>query len=114
MISVAAARGMAESFMDQDLKWLSRHLPSDGTVDVSHQRAVQLEELIKSLPREQLPFTVGLFGNWGAGKTTVLATLAHRLGPDPTTRVVYFNAWKYASFMDPTSALVHKVLRCLV
>ena len=40
------------------------------------------------------PFTLGIFGNWGTGKTTLMRMVADRLG-GPDTPTVWFNAWRF-------------------
>jgi hypothetical protein len=52
-----------------------------------------------------------VFGGWGTGKTTFLAMLAAELERDNTYKVVYFNSWKYAGFMEIVPALIYKILQ---
>jgi KAP family P-loop domain len=41
-------------------------------------------------------FAVGIFGDWGSGKTTLMRTIARELEPEAATIVpVWFNAWRY-------------------
>ncbi len=44
------------------------------------------------------PFTIGLFGEWGSGKSSVLKTTQNLLEakPDYKYRFVTYDAWKYA------------------
>lgn len=50
-------------------------------------------QLIEASPR---PFTIGLFGKWGTGKSTIIETLRHKL--DKRQYVfVKFDVWKYES-----------------
>jgi KAP-like P-loop domain-containing protein len=41
------------------------------------------------------PLTVGLFGPWGVGKSSIIGALQKRLKGDPDTAFVYFDAWRY-------------------
>ena len=41
------------------------------------------------------PFTLGVFAPWGAGKTSVLKTLAEFMSGDDDTALVIFNVWRY-------------------
>ena len=44
------------------------------------------------------PFTIGLFGEWGSGKSSVLKTAQNYLEARPNSqyRFVTYDAWKYA------------------
>jgi len=53
--------------------------------------AENLRDIIKVCP---LPFTVGLFGKWGTGKTTILNLLRSRLVREKVP-VVNFDVWKH-------------------
>ena len=97
---------------DNDYEWLLGHADSvlaslGSRVQLAGQVARQLEERIST---GRLPYTLGVFGGWGTGKTTFLALLAKELRGRPDTSIVYFNAWKYAGFMEIVPALVYKIL----
>ena len=53
--------------------------------------ADNLRQIVVNCP---LPFTVGLFGKWGSGKTTILNILRKRLD-DVRMAVVNFDVWKH-------------------
>jgi tRNA A37 threonylcarbamoyladenosine biosynthesis protein TsaE len=60
-----------------DLHWLLTHVPVHDTPNLHNERVRDLTILIDELIyAERLPFTIGLFGDWGSGKTTFLAILA--------------------------------------
>lgn len=40
-------------------------------------------------------FAIGIFGEWGSGKTTLMRALEDRLKADPMVVTVWFNAWRY-------------------
>ncbi len=100
---------------DGDRNWLTQHIPPEGVPNIHVERARRLRHAIGKLIAEgRLPYTIGLFGTWGSGKTTFLAVLAQQLADEaPAGRepaIVYFNAWKYAGFMEIVPALIYKVL----
>ncbi len=55
--------------------------------------ADNLRQIVVNCP---LPFTVGLFGKWGSGKTTILNILRERLDDDKIA-AVNFDVWKHES-----------------
>jgi len=52
-------------------------------------------------PHTRTPLTLGVFGSWGSGKTSLMIQLRDRVAGDaapeqrPLHRTVWFNAWKY-------------------
>jgi len=42
---------------------------------------------------EALPFTIGIFGDWGSGKTTLMRMIQSQL--EDECKILWFNAWKY-------------------
>ena len=67
--------------------------------------------LNRRIENGQLPHTLGIFGGWGTGKTTFLALLAERFEKSSKHKVVYFNSWKYAGFMEIVPSLIYKILQ---
>lgn len=55
-----------------------------------------------------LPISIGVFGTWGTGKSTVLQLVEKRL-PDGKHAVVKFDAWLYQGFDDARAALMEVV-----
>ena len=51
-----------------------------------------LYRVIRDIPKP--PFTIGVFGEWGCGKTTLMEMVRDRLEQDGA-KTVWFNAWKY-------------------
>jgi KAP family P-loop domain len=46
--------------------------------------------------RESEPrFAIGIFGNWGSGKTTLMQAIQQQLAGDPDVITLWFNAWRY-------------------
>ena len=62
-----------------------------------------------------LPISVGVFGTWGTGKSTVLALAEKRLReakPEPI--IIKFDAWLYQGFDDSKAALMEVVAERLL
>jgi hypothetical protein len=99
---------------DSDLLWLRAYAPPKAVPALQDERIIQLIGLLdKMIASRRLPFTVGLFGGWGSGKTTLLSIMANRIlaKAGNNRKVIYFNAWKYAGFMEIVPSLIYKVLK---
>ena len=57
------------------------------------------------------PFTIGVFGEWGSGKTTMMKLLRAKLEAqtDKPVKTVWFNAWKYDGKEVIWNALIQSV-----
>lgn len=55
-----------------------------------------LAKVLSNSPKDT-PFTIGLFGEWGSGKSSIIKTVQHRLKKieDKEVQYVTFDAWKY-------------------
>ena len=62
---------------------------------------------------KNLPITVGLYGDWGLGKTSILKILEQELLKDNDTVAVYFDGWSFESFDDAKMALIQGIVDAL-
>ncbi|URJ43656.1 P-loop NTPase fold protein [Paenibacillus polymyxa] len=81
-------------------------------------------DLIRSVVTDPklLPVTLGVFGDWGSGKTSIMKMLEHDLNPDnypsdspekekyEKIAVLYFNGWLFEGYDDAKSALLSSIL----
>ncbi len=65
-----------------------------------------LVEVIRDPPRR--PFTIGIFAEWGSGKTTLMEMIQQSLISDEV-KTVWFNAWKYDSKEVIWNALIQQI-----
>lgn len=59
---------------------------------------------------KNLPLTIGLYGDWGSGKSSVLKILKEELDQDENTVVIYFDGWSFESFDDAKMALIQGIV----
>ncbi len=57
-----------------------------------------------------LPATIGAFGDWGGGKSSLLKMVEAELAKDKDTLVVSFNGWLFEGYEDARSALIGVIL----
>ena len=75
---------------------------SDNETDVD---LLQFKYLASSVTRiiktpQLLPTTVGVFGDWGSGKSSLLKMVQKELTSDPTLLCLSFNGWLFEGFED--------------
>jgi len=65
--------------------------------------------------KDLAPLTLGIFGPWGSGKTSLMQMLQNRIAEagetgGPKTKTLWFNAWRYEGREEAQSALIHAIL----
>ena len=58
-------------------------------------------------------FTLGVFGSWGSGKSSLMSMLKDRIdeeGKSRRVKTLWFNAWRYEGKEEIQPALIHAVL----
>lgn len=60
---------------------------------------------------DMLPVTVGLFGDWGGGKSSILKILQRDLSQDNGFAVIYFNSWVFEGYEDAKAAILSSLLK---
>src|SRR6266446_5406468 len=57
-----------------------------------------------------LPSTVGVFGDWGSGKSSLLRMVNNEVGKDPDLLCLSFNGWLFEGYEDAKTALMGIIL----
>lgn len=70
----------------------------------------RLQQILVTIIRDppRLPFTIGIFAEWGSGKTTLMQMIRDGLDADGV-KTVWFNAWKYDSKEIIWNALIQQI-----
>jgi len=57
-----------------------------------------VDTLLEVIERSETPFTIGLLGSWGSGKSSIVKTLQEHFHSDPKKQISFFiyDAWKYS------------------
>ncbi|SIS49944.1 KAP family P-loop NTPase fold protein [Belliella pelovolcani] len=75
---------------------------------------VHAELLINILNDESvLPITIGVFGDWGSGKSSILQIVKEEFEKedDKDSLCIYFNGWTFEGYDDAKAALLNSILK---
>ena len=70
-----------------------------------------LKEVVTN--EKNLPITIGLYGDWESGKSSILKILENELYQEEDVIVVYFDGWAFESFDDAKMALIQGIVDAL-
>ncbi|MCR8710997.1 KAP family P-loop NTPase fold protein [Aliarcobacter butzleri] len=57
-----------------------------------------------------LPLTIGVFGDWGSGKSSIMKMLEQKLKDNDKVLTIYFNSWLFESYEDAKVSLLENIL----
>lgn len=57
-----------------------------------------------------LPLTIGVFGDWGSGKSSIMRMLEKKLKDDKKVLTIYFNSWLFEGYEDAKVSLLENIL----
>lgn len=57
-----------------------------------------------------LPASIGIYGDWGSGKSSLMHMCIKKLEDDRKTKCLIFNGWLFESYSDAKSALLNSIL----
>lgn len=69
--------------------------------------------LIKFVSQTRTPITIGIQGEWGSGKTSLLNSIEHSFENDPTAKQIWINSWEYSLLSSPEESLLKIVNRII-
>jgi len=81
---------------------------SDNETSIDYLNYVEVSEIICDMVTDStlLPLSVGVYGGWGAGKSSVLQLVRRALESRNDTIVIEFDAWLYQGFDEAKSAMM--------
>lgn len=57
--------------------------------------------------------SIGIFGSWGSGKSTILELIKDELGKKDDVIIICFDAWLYQNYSDAKTSLLEIIQRKL-
>ena len=82
---------------------------TDDKLEFTSMAEVIEEVLLGTTP----PFTIGIFGEWGSGKTSLMKMIEKHLR-DKKVKTVWFNAWKYDGKEVIWNALIQSIFYTMI
>jgi len=85
---------------------------SDNETDVDLLQFKYLSTSITRIINSQdlLPTTIGVFGDWGSGKSSLLKMVENNISKDEKILTINFNGWLFEGFEDAKTALMGTIL----
>ena len=74
---------------------------------------IHSRSLIKFIQQTNTPITVGIQGEWGSGKTSLINSIYHEFERDPTFKQIWINSWEYSLLSTPEEALLKIINRII-
>lgn len=89
---------------------------SDNETNIDLLNNEAIAKTIVTLLREkpELPVTVGVHGDWGAGKSSVLEMIEASLNAQERVLCLKFNGWRFQGFEDAKIALIEGIVAGLI
>ena len=89
--------------------WSDKETAQDLLGYTAHARL--LKDVVTN--EKNLPITIGLYGDWGSGKSSILKILEEQLNNENDAVVIYFDGWSFESFDDAKMALIQGIVDAL-
>jgi Ni2+-binding GTPase involved in maturation of urease and hydrogenase len=91
------------------------HLADNETrVDLLNNEAIALTVIALLRERPDKPVTIGVHGDWGAGKSSVLEMIEAGLSNEQDVLCLKFNGWRFQGFEDAKIALIEGIVTGLI
>jgi hypothetical protein len=81
----------------------------ETAVDLLYYEAVA-KTVVRLVRSTKTPVTIGVHGDWGAGKSSVLSMVKGALEPDKKVVCVWFNGWTFEGFEDAKTVVIETIV----
>lgn len=87
---------------------------NETKVDLLNNEAIAstIIKMLRANPERAI--TLGVHGDWGAGKSSVLEMIEGALASDPKVLCIKFNGWRFQGFEDAKIALIEGIVEVLI
>lgn len=84
----------------------------DSEADIDFLNFNYLAEQVVEISKDEKlsPATIGVYGDWGSGKSTLMKMVKESLEADKNTLTVEFNGWLFEGYEDAKTALCGTIL----
>jgi len=88
---------------------------ADSESDVDYLNYSEVSEIICEMISDDLmlPISLGVYGTWGVGKSSILKLVQKDLEADRRNLIINFDAWLYQDFDEAKSALMTVIAKTL-
>ncbi|MEW6657233.1 MAG: Qat anti-phage system ATPase QatA [Thermodesulfobacteriota bacterium] len=87
---------------------------NETKVDLLNNEAIASTIVRLLRQRPESPVTIGVHGDWGAGKSSILEMISATLDQDKAVLCLKFNGWRFQGFEDAKIALIEGIVTGLV
>ena len=87
---------------------------NETNVDLLNNEAIAKTIVTLLRERPEHPITIGVHGDWGAGKSSVLEMIEAALEADDAVLCLKFNGWRFQGFEDAKIALIEGIVTGLI
>lgn len=75
--------------------------------------SIHANSLIKYIEETDTPITIGIQGEWGSGKTSLINSIKHVLSEKTIYRQIWINSWEYSLLSTPEESLMKIVSKII-
>jgi hypothetical protein len=87
---------------------------NETKIDLLNNEAIAKTIVMLVRERPEHPVTIGVHGDWGAGKSSVLEMIEAELSGQDKALCLKFNGWRFQGFEDAKIALIEGIVTSLV
>ena len=72
------------------------------------------QSLIQFVERTETPITIGIQGEWGSGKTSLMNSIFHHFDTERTdVKQIWVNSWEFSLLSTPEEALLKIIAKII-